>query len=150
MSIRKFEIAIGASNGSISRAINKGTDVYAKWISITVDKFPDLNPIWLLTGKGEMITEVTQGGDLSGKKDMKSTFSEKNVHTEIQKSDSADTKLNRIVNELVAEAHENAGETALTAENYLQQLLAKFDNMDSIIAQLRQDFTALERKVTGE
>lgn len=138
MSIRKFETAIGASNGLISRAIKQGSDVYAKWISITVDKFPDLNPIWLLTGKGEMIIEVSQGADPSVTKGMKSTFSLENVHRIIPTSTKS------------AESEENRDKTAMSVEIYLQQLFTKFDNMEASMVQLRQDFTSLERKVKGE
>ncbi len=54
ISIRQFEISIGASNGLISNAIKKGTDIQSKWISKIIEIYK-INPIWLLTGEGEML-----------------------------------------------------------------------------------------------
>jgi hypothetical protein len=54
MSIRQFEIAIGASNGVISNAIKNKTDIRANWISIIIEKFPDINVDWLISGKEPM------------------------------------------------------------------------------------------------
>lgn len=55
--VRQFEISIGISNGAISKAIKKGTDIQSKWLSNIVDIYDDINPTWLLTGKGEMTGE---------------------------------------------------------------------------------------------
>lgn len=54
ISTRQFEIAIGTSNGAISRAIKKGTDIQSKWLSKIIDVYTDINPEWLLTGEGGM------------------------------------------------------------------------------------------------
>jgi hypothetical protein len=55
ISIRQIEMKIGASNGVISNAIKKNTDIQSKWISIIIEKFPNLSHSWLLTGTGEML-----------------------------------------------------------------------------------------------
>jgi hypothetical protein len=54
--MRQFEISIGASNGVIGNAIKKNTDIQSKWISIIIEKYKDINPIWLLTGNEDMIS----------------------------------------------------------------------------------------------
>lgn len=54
LSVRQFEISIGASNGLIGNAIKKGTDIQSKWISIIIETY-NINPNWLLTGEGEML-----------------------------------------------------------------------------------------------
>lgn len=51
---RQFEIAIGSSNGAISRAIKKGTDIQSKWLPKIIDTYTDINSEWLLTGEGSM------------------------------------------------------------------------------------------------
>lgn len=56
ISIGVLERSIGASKGVLSRAIAKNTDIQAKWIEAIVDNYPEISPIWLLTGKGEMLT----------------------------------------------------------------------------------------------
>lgn len=55
ISIRALEQQIGCSNGVISRSINKGTDISSQWASKIIEIYPDLNPTWLLLGKGEML-----------------------------------------------------------------------------------------------
>lgn len=55
ISIRAFEQKIGASNGLIRKAIANETDIQSKWISAIVENYPQINPEWLLTGRGEML-----------------------------------------------------------------------------------------------
>lgn len=55
VSVRSFEIKIGASNGLIRRAINNQTDILSKWMTVIVENYPQINPEWLLTGKGRML-----------------------------------------------------------------------------------------------
>ena len=64
ISIRAFELSIGASNGSIGRAIAKNKDIGISWLSIIIDKYPDLNTDWLLTGRGNIFaTKTPKFGD---------------------------------------------------------------------------------------
>lgn len=55
LSVRAFEIKIGASNGMIGRAISKKTDISAEWLSKIIEMFPTINSEWLITGEGEML-----------------------------------------------------------------------------------------------
>lgn len=55
ISIRKIEMEIGASNGTLSKAISKEKDVLSEWVALFVKKFSDVNPIWLVTGQGSML-----------------------------------------------------------------------------------------------
>jgi phage repressor protein C with HTH and peptisase S24 domain len=59
LSVRAFEINIGASNGMIGRAIAKNTDISAQWLSKIIEIYPDVNANWLLTGKGEIFATKT-------------------------------------------------------------------------------------------
>ena len=40
ITIGAMERTIGASKGVLSRAINNGTDIQAKWLSIIVENYP--------------------------------------------------------------------------------------------------------------
>ncbi len=55
MTVSALEKEIGASNGVISKAISKGTEIQAKWIEAIAQKFPQYSCKWLLTGEGEMM-----------------------------------------------------------------------------------------------
>lgn len=55
ITIGALERKIGASKGVLSRAINNGTDIQAKWLQIIVENYPLCSADWLLTGKGEML-----------------------------------------------------------------------------------------------
>ena len=58
LSIREIETAIDASNGTLGKALRNGTDIGASWLEKIVSAYPDLNPAWLLTGRGNMIMEI--------------------------------------------------------------------------------------------
>lgn len=62
ITIGTLERVIGASKGVLSRAINKGTDIQAKWLELIVEKYPQYSAQWLLTGTGTML--LPQDGDL--------------------------------------------------------------------------------------
>lgn len=67
LSIRKIENRIGASNGTISKAIGKDKDIQTKWIALFVEQFPEVNPVWLLTGSGSMNLYKTGEENLESK-----------------------------------------------------------------------------------
>lgn len=54
-SIRGFEQQIKASNGSLSSQIKENKSIGSERLENILNEFPDLNPNWLLTGKGEML-----------------------------------------------------------------------------------------------
>ena len=56
-----MERTIGASKGVLSRAINNGTDIQAKWLSIIVENYPRYSTGWLLTGLGTMLKDDSNG-----------------------------------------------------------------------------------------
>lgn len=58
ISVSSFEQKISASDGMIRRAVRNGTDIQSRWIENISDNYPDLNLIWLITGKGSMINKT--------------------------------------------------------------------------------------------
>ena len=58
-----FEVKIGVSQGSISKAIKQNKSIGSQRLENILNSFPDLSPEWLLTGKGEMLREVKEGKD---------------------------------------------------------------------------------------
>lgn len=61
ITIGAMEKTIGASKGVLSRAINNGTDIQAKWLSIIVENYPRYSTGWLLTGAGSMLKDDSNG-----------------------------------------------------------------------------------------
>ena len=61
ITIGAMERTIGASKGMLSRAINNGTDIQAKWLSIIVENYPRYSTGWLLTGAGSMLKDDLNG-----------------------------------------------------------------------------------------
>lgn len=55
ISISHLEASIGASKGVLSRAINNNTDIQVKWLLRLIEKYPNYNAEWLLTGNGPML-----------------------------------------------------------------------------------------------
>lgn len=59
---REFYRKIGVSNGFLDSGKEIGTDK----VEIIMDNLPELNILWLLTGKGEMESTKKMSGNLSG------------------------------------------------------------------------------------
>ena len=55
ITIGAIEKKIGASKGVLSRAINNGTDIQAKWIQYIVENYPQYSTDWLITGQEPML-----------------------------------------------------------------------------------------------
>ena len=55
VSLYAFENKIGASRGSISKAIKNNANIGSNVLENILTCYPDLNPVWLLQGIGEMI-----------------------------------------------------------------------------------------------
>ncbi|RZJ69500.1 MAG: helix-turn-helix transcriptional regulator [Flavobacterium sp.] len=52
-----FENSLGASRGSISKAVKDGKSVGSNVLENIIAVYSDLNPVWLLTGQGEMLNQ---------------------------------------------------------------------------------------------
>lgn len=57
ISITKLETLIGASKGVLSRASRENTSISSEWLMKLVEKYPQYNANWLLTGEGSMLKE---------------------------------------------------------------------------------------------
>lgn len=57
MSMRSFDMSIGVGNGYTSKQSKSGASVGSDVLERIIDTYPDLNPLWLITGKGDMILE---------------------------------------------------------------------------------------------
>lgn len=55
-----FENSLGASRGSISKAVKEGKSIGSNVLENILNLYTDLNPAWLLTGKGEMFNGNTE------------------------------------------------------------------------------------------
>lgn len=54
MSISAFEKAVGLSNNSIQIAIKRNANLKDETLNSILNKYPEIDARWLLTGKGEM------------------------------------------------------------------------------------------------
>lgn len=57
ISVRQFDISIGAANGYTLRMEKNHASVGSDVIERIVNKYPKLNLVWLITGKGSMLIE---------------------------------------------------------------------------------------------
>lgn len=55
ISIRAFEISVGFSNGSFGSQLKNNKTIGVDKLEYILNVYPELNPLWILTGKGDMI-----------------------------------------------------------------------------------------------
>jgi len=60
-----FEKSINVSHASISRPVKEGKSIGSHVLEKIAKIYPDLNPTWLLTGKGDMIVTPKEDEYLS-------------------------------------------------------------------------------------
>lgn len=55
LSVRAFEQRVGVSNGSFASQLKNNKSIGVDKLENILHVFPDVNPSWLLTGKGKML-----------------------------------------------------------------------------------------------
>jgi len=95
-SIRSFEIECGVNNSTIKSAIRNNGSIGSDKLTKIVEKFPDLDANWLLSGKGTMIKGDFLTHPESQPKAQKNTKNEENTNILI-------LELTRQIKELTAE-----------------------------------------------
>ncbi|CAA0252453.1 conserved hypothetical protein [Tenacibaculum maritimum] len=68
LNIKSFEENIKVSNNSIRIAIHKGSSFKSNVLNKILNRFPEINPTWLLTGKEDMLLEDLTGEKLAEEK----------------------------------------------------------------------------------
>ena len=63
ISVRKFEETVGFSNGSFASQYRKNKTIGVDKVENILHLFPEINPEWLLTGKGEMLKTVNENNE---------------------------------------------------------------------------------------
>lgn len=68
LSVNAFEKEIGAGTGTINKIVSGNTDrdLSIKTIRKIIKKYPDINQVWLQTGKGEMFISDSKDGGNTG------------------------------------------------------------------------------------
>lgn len=52
-----FEKEIGLSNGYLGKQLKRNANLGEEILNKIIENCPELNPVWILTGKGEMLIE---------------------------------------------------------------------------------------------
>ncbi len=63
MSSRSFSLSIGASQGYLSRLQKENSNIGGDFIEKIIELYPQLNPAWLVSGRGEMLKIVDYVND---------------------------------------------------------------------------------------
>lgn len=65
INVTQFERSIGASSGVIRKAIAQNSDIQSKWLTAISENYPDISPLWILTGRGGMLCDSSSVADNS-------------------------------------------------------------------------------------
>ena len=57
LSMRAFDISIGVGNGYTSKQAKTKASVGSDVLERIIEQYPELSPLWLLTGQGDMIID---------------------------------------------------------------------------------------------
>ena len=107
ISTRAFEQQIGCSNGVISKCINKGTDISSQWVTKIIETFVEINPRWLLTGEGSMLSvDVPSPFSSSPEKSEKSEKSERSERPEQSEQSESSEQSSRMMRIMLEQAKE--------------------------------------------
>lgn len=60
LSLRKFAISLGVHYNTIQNTFYRQSDVSFSILNKVITTYPEINPEWLMTGKGEMIRDVNE------------------------------------------------------------------------------------------
>lgn len=60
LSMRAFDMSIGVGNGYTSKQSKSNASVGSDVLERIIDVYPDLDPLWLITGKGNMILDIKE------------------------------------------------------------------------------------------
>ncbi|WP_040559527.1 hypothetical protein U8527_19365 [Kordia algicida OT-1] len=63
MSMRSFDMSIKVGNGYTSKQSKSNASIGSDVLERIIDTYPELNPLWLITGKGDMILDVNSSGE---------------------------------------------------------------------------------------
>ena len=94
LSARQFDLSIGASNGYTLRMVKNRASVGSDVIETILRTYPDLNVVWLLTGKGEMFKshEAAEILDFDSLPDYKKEEIERIIEVKIKERQRDDLK----------------------------------------------------------
>lgn len=66
ISVSQFERKAGLSNGILGKAIKANGAIGSDKLEDILRTYPDINPIWLTTGRGSMLTDVHADTSVAG------------------------------------------------------------------------------------
>lgn len=97
LSARQFDLSIGAANGYTLRMQKNNASVGSDVIERIIKEYPQVNLIWLITGKGDMFVSFQKKENLKSKEEI-----EKYIDTKINERLAEEKKelLDDILNEI--------------------------------------------------
>ncbi|MGY3792532.1 hypothetical protein [uncultured Aquimarina sp.] len=73
VSLRSFSLSIGASAGYLHRLQSADSNIGGDFIEKIIQLYTEINPVWLITGEGDMLKEgqmMQESAALYGKNDL--------------------------------------------------------------------------------
>jgi hypothetical protein len=77
LSARQFDISIGTANGYILRMQKNNASVGSDVIERIIKEYPQVNLVWLITGKGDMFNKDIPQSNVRSKKEIEAFIDDK-------------------------------------------------------------------------
>ncbi|CAA0143013.1 hypothetical protein [Tenacibaculum maritimum] len=115
LNIRSFEENIKVSNNSVGTAIRRKSSFKSNVLNKILNRFPDINPTWLLTGKGSMLLGAGKIYDLieEGALDYKNPIFERHIKESMLNLFSQDKEIQEALSTYLKGAVEKLNEEEL-------------------------------------
>ncbi|WP_299336524.1 hypothetical protein [uncultured Psychroserpens sp.] len=97
MSARQFDLSIGTANGYILRMQKNNASVGSDVIERIVKEYPQINLVWLITGKGNMFVDQPSRPKVRSKQEIETFIDDK---LKSQWSDEKKALLDEILSEI--------------------------------------------------
>jgi len=134
VSVNKFSDLIGASNSYFNKVLKNNTSVGSDRIEKILREIPEINPEWLLTGRGNMLKEVVDSKGINS--NIKDSFNNiKDFNTRIYNKSTVGKEEIPDIKDQLLEKDKQLAEKDMQINNLLERLTESQTQVTTLLEQ---------------